>query len=297
MTSMENIGENESHFDIIVGEDDSARVSTTSIENISTIPDDREIPLVVPKTFEVSQELVHWVIRYVGYSGCMLCGPGMAAMVVLFIYQSTGMQIAEMEQKALPAISLIVEQWPGVATPIIGIAMTNICIGILFVGLMPRPLHECPSVIHWTLGNKSMVVGANYAILLLTWGVVGTSIRENNMILSILHNLITVCLFITSSFVLFGLVLQLGICSHIIVRTALCTCVLAQITCMSVSLLGWREEVHGQYTDSRLYMDSAFSIGEYVYVASFSFLMCYIFRVAMVDENPSTGAISSSIVE
>jgi hypothetical protein len=163
-----------------------------------------------------------------------------------------------------PTISDAIETWPHTAAWVLGVGVSNICIGCVFATLLfgDAELHrsKCNLVHHAVM----VPIGA-YTSMILMWAIVGTSIRGNVIWINDLHNLVAVLTFVVS---------WLTVVIFTVQRNRL-----TDKCCISLNLIATASLVcigFGSVSDEAAFA-LMLGIAELTYISSFSLWCAYLF--------------------
>jgi hypothetical protein len=248
-------------------------------------------------------------IRWWGYSGCFLLGPGTLILVISFMihdpskdarvyckdmdwYPGTTsrldgckMNIAvdtvcknDISDKIkLPTISKTIEYWPYATILVMGTAMLNIFIAIIFYSIHYNDIY--PRTI-------------SYISVVSLLGVFGTSAYGDDMFIYNTHVIVTGVLFITSYIYIVTVSSLRSILNKYIVIILLTVCSVAMLICI-ISLILYNFIKKDNYTE--YVIDQVLATGELLYIFSYSMLVSYVFTTASLELMKTTCSVKHEI--
>jgi hypothetical protein len=306
----------------------------------------REQELVV----HLPLDFLKQAIRLIGYSGCLITGIGPIVLVLLVFYTGGGISdrfycpsntLTTMRSEVdagiyidkylwrvqgnsswapveayvdwertpdplqvadpIPTISACIEKWPHVSVFIFGVGASNICIGAIFMSL----LYDAKRT-----ENFQLVPIGSYICLILSWGLVGSSIRGGVEWISDVHNIIAVISMVSSFSTATVFVIKQNETSNI---ACLLLLALNILSILGVVLCQGGAFLYKDDLQQKALLGNMLAISELSFTSSFSILCAYLFyngilksiklHIQKADEQKSThtpnndGILSNAVVD
>jgi hypothetical protein len=255
---------------------------------LSTRPRRIRVQLKETEEVKISVKSITWMVRYLGYTGCLLLGPGTVILIHLFyvgnqesreiFYCKEGFG-ASLEQRyemnVLPTISRVVEHWPHYAAFVLGVGVTHICLGTILMSLLYQKCSVKTLETNTWWYHPNLVPGLGYGVMLLMWALIGSCMRGNGPLwANTLHGWVALVVFSGACITEIVFVIQHHLFDHPVVRLLAPINVLALCGCVVGALMNYPFQPG---TSEWYFAISVLPVSEYIFVTSLAALAAYTF--------------------
>jgi hypothetical protein len=249
---------------------------------------------------EIAVRFLTRAIQLTGYSGSFVLGVGIPIMSIYlwsdddpFSHRHYCLNSVSftMRPRPFPTVSTAIEKWPHVAAFVVGVGVSNICLGALFTSLLyidhPSPsTHNSNIFYRIFIGlmyyNQLVPIGS-YVSMILMWGVLGTSLRGGVSWVGTIHDFIASALFVFSFVTIWSFILQRDKWHDNICKAGLIVCAVSITTCLLSTMFANTLKTRTMFALA-LENGTILGIAEVVYTTTFSSLSFYLFHASIVEK-------------